>query len=189
MVTAKKKPAHLDQNLMGFYLSLSGWLVGLMLSMFHFVFGADLWKQIVLFIICFIGIGASYLFYKRRNFPAVLLQTITMFASVGFSVIFPTAGPMVNLVFIYIAVFPVAMLEVSNATFMFINFAACVLAVLTSELATHNYHSNVNEQIFTALLKFSILSLVFFVVFMMRSVLEHRNNEIYDKFQDEEAGE
>lgn len=174
---------------MGFYLSLSGWLVGLMLSMFHFVFGVDLWKQIVLFVICFIGIGASYLFYKRKNFAAVLLQTLTMFASVAFSVIFPTAGPSVNLVFIYIAVFPVAMLEVPNATFMFVNFAACVLAVLSSELAIHNFHNNVNEQIFIALLKFSILSLVFFVVFMMRSVLEHRNNEIYDRYQDEESGD
>ncbi|WII71925.1 hypothetical protein QJS83_15785 [Bdellovibrio sp. 22V] len=162
-----------DQDIIGYYLSLSIWLVSVAFSAYYLAMGIDVYRVGLLLALALVGIVAARLFKKNKNMEAVVIQGLLMMLSLIDVITFPVLGVYVNICVIIIAINPIVLLREMHYGIIFTNFVICVAVLSASELMRRT-QGGVLEEIFDFFIKFMVLIFVFFQAYALRLMLEKR---------------
>ncbi|WP_413570237.1 hypothetical protein ACLWBD_06945 [Bdellovibrio sp. HCB117] len=169
-----KATAMAAQNRIGFYFSLVQWIVSTMFCSYYLTMGIDLWAVVLAVVVCSAGqLGSAYLFLKQKNYLAVIVLCVLTQICSAQVFFFPEIGKEINIFLALVVLFPLFLLEEIDHTVVFSNFAGCMVLLVCSELL--NYQDvSVSKQIFSFLVKFTLIIFNFGQVYFLRTYLEQK---------------
>ncbi|KYG64261.1 hypothetical protein AZI87_13550 [Bdellovibrio bacteriovorus] len=175
-----KSTAMAAQNRIGFYFAIVQWIVSTMFCSYYLTMGIDLWAVVLAIIVCSAGqLGSAYLFFKQKNYLAVIVICVLTQICSAQVFFFPEIGKEINIFLALVVLFPLFLLEEMDHTVIFLNFAGCMVLLICSELLNYQ-DTTVSRQIFSFLVKFTLIIFNFGQVYFLRTYLEKKRLRALD---------